>query len=138
MSHTRAMFKPYPAIRYKKGETPKRVENAEEDEALLSVGWEKTPKSAVIADSLDIHQGDENSMNVIGKLVDHVAAVVNMITRIDKVRSKKDLYWLANEIGLELEPNLGLKSLRKAILEGAKQHDELQAAIAEAKANEHS
>ena len=109
---TRALFKHYPAIRYKNGVT-QRVDNKTVDDSLMADGWTKTPANAI--EQLEhIHKGDENSKHMLTQVVDKIAAIVNMLERIEKVRSKKDLYWLGEQLAIMLKPDMSLKDMKKA------------------------
>jgi len=133
MSQRKALFKRYPAMRYKPNVAPQRVENKKDDEALLADGWFKTPTQAVLELTKDMHNEDPASVQMLVKMTDKIAAIVNMMERLDTCKSKKDLYWLAEQLAIPVEANLGLKPLRAKIREGAKDMTELNDAIEAAK-----
>lgn len=128
MPRTRNLFKAYPACRYKSGNKPMIVKSKGEDELALSNGWAKTP----IKDVLNgLPPALKDNVEVVEKLetvTDKVAAVVNMLVRIEKVRSKRDLRWLAAELEVEMPGDgYSLKELRKMILDEARIHPDFAA-----------
>lgn len=119
----RVMFKAYPACRYKAGHKPMIVHNQAEDEIALSDGWAKTPLKDVLSELPPEITDNADVVEKIETAVNNVAAVTNMLTRINKVRSKKDLRWLAAELAIEIPGDgYSLKELRKMILDEARIH----------------
>lgn len=123
MPKTRQLFKRYPAYRYKSDCKPRLVYNEADDEALLKAGWEKTPIKDVLAQLPDDLKDNAQVLDKVEEITGNVAAMVNMLGRVDKVRSKKDLRWLAAQLGIELAGDgYSLKELRKMILDEARIH----------------
>lgn len=134
----RRLFKAYPACRYKAGLKPMIVNNQAEDELALGDGWQKTPIQQVLADLPDDIKDNAEVVEKITTAVDNVAAVVNMLTRINKVRSKKDLRWLAGELAMDLPGDgYSLKELRKIILDEARIHPDFAAMFKDGQNDEH-
>lgn len=89
----------------------------------LSQGWAKTPIQDVLDDLPPELKQQPDVIEKITSATDSVAAVCNMLTRISKVRSKKDLRWLAAELNIELPGDgYSLKQLKKIILDEARIH----------------
>lgn len=123
MSKTRRLFQPYPAYRYKQGEKPRLVHNQNDDATLLNAGWAKTPVKEIMEQMPEDIKNNPQVMEKMGDVTSNIAAMVNMLARVDKVRSKKDLRWLAAELGIELPGDgYSLKQLRKLILDEARIH----------------
>ena len=68
---------------------------------------------------------------MLTQVVDKIAAIVNMLERIEKVRSKKDLYWLGEQLAIMLKPDMSLKDMKKQILKESRTMPELEQAIKE-------
>lgn len=134
----RVLFKAYPACRYKASCKPKIVRNPAEDELALNDGWHKTPIQQVMADLPDDIKDNAEVVEKIETAVNNVAAVVNMLTRINRVRSKKDLRWLAGELAMDLPGDgYSLKELRKIILDEARIHPDFAAMFKDGQNHEH-
>lgn len=123
MTKTRHLFKAYPAWRYKKDNPPQLVHNKADDDALLSDGWAKTPVKDVLEQLPDDLKDNPQVLEKIEEITGNVAAMVNMLQRVDKVRSKKDLRWLAAQLDIDLPGDgYSLKELRRLILAEARIH----------------
>lgn len=116
----RYLFRPYPAYRYKTGETPVIVHTEAEDNTYLSKGWHKTPKEQILNEIKELEVTDEVE-KAVEKAVDATAAMTNMILRIPKCRSKKDLRFVAEQLEIAIPGDATtLKQMRAVITEGAK------------------
>lgn len=135
----RVMFKAYPACRYKAGHKPIIVHNKAEDEMAISDGWAKTPVKNVLDELPPEITDNAEVVEKIETAVASVAAITNMLTRINKVRSKKDLRWLAAELAIEIPGDgYSLKELRKIILDEARIHPDFAKLFKDSKQSSNS
>lgn len=106
------------------GSKPVIVHNEKQDKELLDAGWRKTPIEQVLNDALNndsLKDLPEDQVKQVEDIVESVATVSNMLLRVDKVRRKKDLKMLCEQLDI-VYPGDGysLKQIKKFIKDEAK------------------
>lgn len=118
-------YKPYPAWRYRYGKDPVLVTTKDEDDALQADGWECAPVKAVKELLVKHGASEEVAEADAEKLAVGIAGATNALAKVPDLKRKKAVLSIAHDLGINLDPELSLKTMKAELLEKAGKFQEL-------------